>query len=361
MPFRFEARPAPSRKVFWLSPLFAVALSSLVAMAIFALSGLAPVASLILFVTDPVSSLYGVGELLIKAAPLVLIAVGLAIGFRANVWNIGGEGQIIMGVIFSGALALHFGDSGSWLVLPGMVLLGILGGCLWAAIPALLRIHFRANEILTSLMLNYVAHFGLIFLVHGPWRDPAGFNFPQSKPLGEAALFPILIEGTRANISILFAPLAVVLAWLLLKRSFLGFQLQARGVSQNAAQYAGFRADRAILVGMLCGGAAAGLAGVAEIGGPLGQIYPTVTPGYGYAAIIVAFLGRLHPVGILFAGLLMALLYLSGDTAQMSLGLPPAIAGVIQATLLFFLLSTEVLVNYRIRRARELSAARAMA
>lgn len=353
MQFRFEARAAPSRKVFWLSPLVAVALSCLVAMAIFALSGLAPVASLTTFIAAPVSSIYGVGELLIKAAPLVLIAVGLAIGFRANVWNIGAEGQIIMGVIFSGALALHYGDSGSPLVLPGMVLLGLMGGCLWATIPALLRIHFRANEILTSLMFNYVAHFALIFLVHGIWRDPNGFNFPQSKPLGEAALFPVLIEGTRANASILFAPLAVVLAWLLIRRSFLGFQLQARGVSQRAAQYAGFRADRAILVGMLCGGGAAGISGVAEMAGPLGQIYPSVTPGYGYAAIIVAFLGRLHPVGILFAGLLMALLYLSGDAAQMILGLPPSIAGVIQATLLFFLLSTEVLVNYRLRRTRE--------
>ena len=356
MQFRFEARATPSRRVFWLSPLVALALSCVVAMAIFALSGLAPVASLITFITEPVSSMYGLGELLIKAAPLILIAVGLAIGFRANVWNIGAEGQIIMGVIFSGGLALTYGDSGSWLVLPGMVLLGLLGGCVWASIPALLRIHFRANEILTSLMLNYVAHFVLIFLVHGIWRDPAGFNFPQSKPLGDAALFPVLIEGTRANASILFAPLAVVLAWLLLKRSFLGFQLQARGVSQNAAQYAGFRADRAILVGMLCGGAAAGVAGVAEVAGPLGQIYPSVTPGYGYAAIIVAFLGRLHPVGILFAGLLMALLYLSGDAAQMILGLPPSIAGVIQATLLFFLLSTEVLVNYRLRRSSEVTS-----
>jgi len=350
MLLRFEARSKPSAAVFWLSPIIAVALSGCVAMIIFALSGLPPISSLVTFVSEPISSLYGLGELFIKAAPLILIAVGLAVGFRANVWNIGAEGQIIMGVVCAGGFALSYGGSESAWVLPGMILLGAIGGCLWASIPALLRIHFRANEILTSLMLNYVAGFWLIYLVHGSWRDPAGFNFPQSEPLGQSALFPTLIEGTRANASILFAPLAVVLVWLLMNRSFLGFQLRARGVSQRAALYAGFPANRAILVGLLCGGAAAGISGVAEIAGPLGQIYPTVTPGYGYAAIIVAFLGRLHPVGIFFAGLLMALLYLSGDTAQMSLGLPPSIAGVIQATLLFFLLSAEVLVNYRLRR-----------
>jgi len=350
MLYRFEARDAPSRLVYWLAPILAGALSAGVAMAIFALSGLEPMTALWQFLYQPVSSAYGIGELIIKAAPLILIAAGLSVGFRANVWNIGAEGQITLGVIFSGALALNYGDTQGWWVLPAMVLLGAVGGGLWSIIPAILRIRYRANEILTSLMLNYVANFWLVYLVFNPWRDPEGFNFPQSKALGEAALFPVLIEGTRINVSVLFAPLAVIAVWVLFQRSFLGYQLDVRGASQGASHYAGFPGNRLILIGMACGGVAAGIAGVAEIAGPLGQIYPSVTPGYGYAAILVAFLGRLNPIGIFFSGLLMALLYLSGDSAQMALGLPPSIAGIIQATLLFFLLSTEVLVRYRLRR-----------
>lgn len=230
-----------------------------------------------------------------------------------------------------------------------MVLAGAIGGMVWASIPALLRTRFNASEILVSLMLNYVAALWLSWLIFGPWRDPAGFNFPQSEPLAPAALFPMLIEGTRANASIIFALVAVVLGWLFMSRSFLGFQLKVTGLSDGAARYAGFSIKRAVWVGMLVSGAVAGIAGVGEIAGPLGQIFPTASPGYGYSAIIVAFLGRLNPIGILLSGLLMALLYLAGDLAQMSLGMPSSITGLLQSTLLFFLLTTDVLVQYRVR------------
>jgi ABC-type uncharacterized transport system permease subunit len=334
----------------YLSPMIAIALTGVIALVVFAAAGLDPFSALVTFVTAPIADFYGVGELLIKATPLVLMGVGLAVGFRANVWNVGAEGQLILGVISGGALALHFGPGGNpVLLLPAMVVAGALSGALWAAIPALLRTRFNANEILVSLMLNYVAQLWLGYLVFGPWRDPAGFNFPQSAPLAPAALFPIVLEDTRLNVSAFIALAAVALAWVLMSRSFIGFQLRVTGLSEDAARYAGFSTARAVWIGMLAGGCTAGIAGVGEIAGPLGQIFPTASPGYGYAAIIVAFVGRLNPIGILFAGLLMSLLYLSGDTAQMSLGLPSSVTGLFQGTLLFLLLAVDVLIYYRLR------------
>ena len=349
MPLHFEARTKPSTLMVWLAPVAALALTAVAAMIVFASAGFNPLRALATFFLSPISDAYGVGELLIKAAPLVLIGVGLSIGFRAAVWNIGAEGQLIAGVIFAGYLALKFGPGGGLWVLPAMIVAAAMGGMFWAAIPALLRTAFNASEILVSLMLNYVAQLWLSWLVFGPWRDPAGFNFPQSQPLAPAALFPVIIDGTRANISVIFALVAVVIGWLVVGRSFVGYQLRVTGLSPGAARYAGFSGNRTVWIGMLAGGAVAGIAGVGEIAGPLGQIFTTASPGYGYAAIIVAFLGRLNPIGILFAGLLMALIYLSGDSAQMSLGMPSSITGLLQSLLLFFLLAADVLVQYRLK------------
>jgi simple sugar transport system permease protein len=228
----------------------------------------------------------------------------------------------------------------------------------WAAIPALLRTRFNANEILVSLMLTYVAQLVLNYLVFGPWRDPQGFNTPQSPLFADAALFPILIENTRLNASVLLTLVAVVVSWAFLKKSFLGYKTRVVGLSSAAARYAGFSEKRTVWVGMLAGGAAAGLAGVGEVAGPLGQLLPTISPGYGFTAIIVAFVGRLDPVGIVFAGLLMSLLYLGGDSAQISMGLPAAAASLFQGALLFFLLGADVLVNYRVRVIRAVPATR---
>jgi ABC-type uncharacterized transport system permease subunit len=356
VPLRLEPRPQPSATMVYLSPLIAVALTAVIALAVFAAAGLDPLPALVTFVTAPIADFYGVGELLIKATPLVLMGIGLAVGFRASVWNVGAEGQLIVGAISGGALALQFGPGGSAALLPAMVLAGAISGALWAAIPALLRTHFNANEILVSLMLNYVAQLWLSYLVFGPWRDPAGFNFPQSAPLAPAALFPIVLEETRLNVSAFIALAAVAIGWVFMSRSFIGFQLRVTGLAEDAARYAGFSTARAVWIGMLAGGFTAGIAGVGEIAGPLGQIFPTASPGYGYAAIIVAFVGRLHPVGILFAGLLMSLLYLSGDTAQMALGLPSSVTGLFQGTLLFLLLTVDVLIYYRLRNVAAVPA-----
>jgi len=288
-------------------------------------------------------------ELGVKAAPLVLIGVGLSIGFRAGVWNIGAEGQLTLGAIFGGGLAIWFYDSESALLLPAMLVMGALGGALWAAIPALLKTRFNVNEILTSLMLTYVAILLLSTLVHGPWRDPEGYNFPETRLFNDEATLPVLLEGTRLHLGAVFALIATALVWVLLSRTFTGFQIKVVGQAEAAAAYAGFSRKRVVWLSFLLSGALAGIAGLGEVAGPMGQLNPTISPGYGFAAIICAFLGRLHPFGVLLASLLMALLFLGGEALQMNLNLPLAITGVFQGLLLFFVLAADVLIRYRIR------------
>jgi len=342
----------------YASPLLAVALTLLSGFVLFSFLGKDPVQAFMVFFIKPVATVYGLGELCLKATPLMLCALGLALGFRANVWNIGAEGQLTLGAIVGGGVALWLHDvQSAWVLLPLMLVAGALGGMAWASIPALLRLRFNANEILVSLMLVYVASYTLSLLVHGPWRDPEGFNFPQSKQFTESALYPILLGGTRLNLGFVVALAAVALGYVFLNRSFLGFQLRVAGLAPDAARYAGFNANRMVWLGMLVGGACAGIAGMGEVAGPIGQLLPVVSPGYGFAAIIVAFVGRLHPVGILLASLLMSLLYLGGEAAQMGLSLPSAITGLFQGMLLFFLLASDVLINYRVRVVRPIAVA----
>lgn len=356
MRYRLEARAEPSRLMAYLSPLLAAVLTAGAGFLLFSLLGKNPIDAFYTFFIHPIRDLNGIGELLQKASPLMIIGVGLACGYRANVWNIGAEGQLILGAICSGGVALFFHDTQSALVLPMvlplMLLAGLLGGMAWAAIPAFLRTRFHTNEILVSLMLVYVASLLLGWLVHEPWRDPDGFNFPQSRMFEDFALYPILIAGTRLNLGFLVSLAVVAAGYILLNRSFIGFQMQVGGLADAAARYAGFKAKRLVWLGMLLGGGAAGIAGMGEVAGPIGQLQPLVSPGYGFAAIIVAFVGRLQPFGILLASLLMSLLYLGGEAAQIGLALPSAITGLFQGMLLFFLLGSDVFINYRLRLVR---------
>jgi simple sugar transport system permease protein len=345
---RLVLRDEPARHWAYLTPVLAVALTVVAGFVLFALMGYDPIETLYHFFIAPVSSRYGIAELMVKATPLVLIGVGLSIGFRAGVWNIGAEGQLTLGAIFGGGLAIWLHESESILLLPAMLLLGALGGALWAAIPALLKTRFGVNEILTSLMLTYVATLLLSALVHGPWRDPDGYNFPESRLFPDAGTMPILLDGTRLHLGALLAVVAVGAVWFMLARTLLGFQVKVVGQAPRAAGFAGFSDKRMVWFAMLLGGGLAGLAGLGEVAGPIGQLVPTISPGYGFTAIIVAFLGRLHPLGVLFAGLLMALSYLGGEHAQIAVGLPTAATGVFQGMLLFFVLAADVLIRYRV-------------
>lgn len=345
---RLEQRPEASKSMVYISPVIAVVLTVLTAMVMFALLGVDPVKAIQTFFIEPVSSLDGLAELLVKATPLVLIGVGLALGFQANVWNIGAEGQLVIGALAGGGLALAFFDQQSVFLIPAMLVCGVLGGMFWAAIPAWLKTRYNTNEILTSLMLTYVGLLVLSYLVHGPWKDPEGMNFPESRLFHDSALLPILIDETRLNIGWLLALFIVVLGWILISRHIIGFQIKVIGMAPMAARFAGFKEKRLVWLTLLISGGCAGLAGVIELSGAIGQIVPSISPGYGFTAIIVAFLGRLHPVGVLFAGLLMALTYLGGDSAQITMNLPNAVTGVFQGMLLFFLLASDVLIKYRV-------------
>ncbi|NDY90028.1 ABC transporter permease [Ideonella livida] len=346
---RLEVRPQPSRLLSYTSPLIALALTVLIGVALFALLGKDPVKGLQVFLWEPVKSAYAWSELSVKAVPLVLIALGLAVCFRSNVWNIGAEGQFVLGAIFAGGVAMQAGpDSSRWVLLP-ILAAGMLGGMLWAGVVALLRDRFNASEILVSLMLVYVADQVLGYLVYGPWKDPNGYNFPQTITFAAATKVPRLVEGLRANLGVVVALAAVGALWAFLFRTYRGFALQVGGLAPAAARYAGFSSRAALWTALLVSGGLAGLAGALEAAGPLGQLTPYVPAGYGFAAIIVAYVGRLHPVGIVFSAILMSMFYIGGELAQSRLGLPKALTGVFQGLLLFALLACDTLIHYRIR------------
>lgn len=346
---RLEVRPQPSKLWGYASPLLALAITVLIGIALFEVLGKDPVRGLQVFFWEPVKNTYAISELLVKATPLLIIALGLAVCFRSNVWNIGAEGQYIIGAVFAGGVALLADKTtGLWIV-PAVILAGMLGGMLWAGITALLRDRFNANEILVSLMLVYVAVQVLNYLVYGPWKDPGGYNFPQTRTFERVAQMPRLMDGSRVNIGLVFALLGVAGVWLLLFRTVAGYAQIVGGLAPMAARYAGFSSRKALWVALLTSGGAAGLAGAFEVAGPIGQLTPYVPAGYGFAAIIVAFVGRLHPVGIVFSAVLMSMFYIGGELAQSRLGLPKSITGVFQGLLLFSLLACDTLIAYRIK------------
>jgi len=352
---RLEARPEPSRWMSLASPLIALALTVVVGVLLFALLGKDPLRALQMFFVEPVKSLYALSELSVKATPLALIALGLAVCYRANVWNIGAEGQFVVGALAAGWVALQYGPGLAWLgrgIVVPVLLAGVLGGMAWAALVAVLRDRFNANEILVSLMLVYVATFLLSYLVYGPWKDPKAFNFPQTATFDAAARIPRLVPNLRAHIGLPIALAAVALLWLFMARSYRGFQLQVGGLAPLAARYAGFSSRSALWTALLLSGGLAGLAGALEAAGPLGQLTPYVPAGYGFAAIIVAYVGRLHPLGVVFASVLMSMFYIGGELAQSRLGLPKSLTGVFQGLLLFALLACDTLVHHRLRWRR---------
>jgi ABC-type uncharacterized transport system permease subunit len=346
---RLEARPAPSRWMAIGSPILALAITVAIGAALFAVLGKDPARGLALFFVEPVTSAYALSELAVKATPLLLIALGLAVCFRSNIWNIGAEGQFILGAIAAGGVAMTAGpQAGRWILVPILVA-GTLGGMLWAGLAALLRDRANASEILVSLMLVYVADMVLGYLVSGPWKDPAGYNFPQTITFAPATQIPRLVAGYRAHLGLGFTLVAAAGSWLFLFRSHAGFQLQVGGLAPAAARYAGFSERRALWIAMLGSGGMAGLAGGLEAAGPLGQLTPHVPQGYGFAAIIVAFVGRLHPLGTLLASVLMSMFYIGGELAQSRLGVPRSLTGVFQGVLLFALLACDTLIAQRIR------------
>ncbi|HTU60406.1 MAG TPA: ABC transporter permease [Polyangiales bacterium] len=346
---KLEPRPEPSRALSWLSPLVAIAITALIGALVFSALGKSPGAGLAVFFVEPIRNAYAWSELALKATPLLLIALGLAVCFRSNVWNIGAEGQFIVGAICGGGVAMHATEDSPRAIFLVVLLASVLGGMLWAGIVAWLKDRYNANEILVSLMLVYVATHLLSYLTYGPWKDPAGYNFPQTVSFAAPSAVPRLFRGYRTDIGTPIALVAAAVFWVFMFRTYAGFRLQVGGLAPAAARYAGFSSRRALWTALLISGGMAGLAGGLEAAGPLGQLTPHVPAGYGFAAIIVAFVGRLHPAGSVLAALLMSMFYIGGELAQSRLGLPKSMTGVFQGLLLFTLLACDTLINYRVR------------
>ena len=354
---KLEMRPQPSTFWTYASPVLALLITVAIGVLLFVALGKDPVKGLQVFFWEPIKSPYALSELMVKATPLLIIALGLAVCFRSNVWNIGAEGQFVMGAVAAGGVALLAEKTtGPWII-PAILLAGVLGGMAWAGLVAWLKGSFNASEILVSLMLVYVADMVLSYLVFGPWKDPNGYNFPQTKTFEAVTQIPRLMQGSRVNFGIVLALLGVLGLWLFLFRTFAGFRQEVSGLAPAAARYAGFSSRRALWVALLVSGGAAGLAGALEVAGPIGQLTPYVPAGYGFAAIIVAFVGRLHPVGVVFSALLMSMFYIGGELAQSRLGLPKSLTGVFQGLLLFNLLACDTLMNNRFKWTRPLPAA----
>jgi len=366
-----EPRSQPSRTLSLLSPVIAIALTLLAGGILMAVMGKPPVEALWIYFFQPFQELwmwitlpegeremwlYTPSEVIVKAIPLALIGAGLAVCFRANVWNIGAAGQYTMGAVIGGWFALSAPADASGIWLAPYLIAGVLGGMAWAAIPALLRVRFNANEILVSLMLTYVAGYILDWLVRGPFKDPLGFGFPQSEDFQAGFIMPVLVEGTRLHLGVVLAIVAAVALWLMMSRTMKGFEVRVIGAAPRAGAFAGFSRNGTIWFVLLLSGGLAGLAGAVEVSATVQQLQPHISAEYGFVAIIVAFLGRLNPLGALFGAVILAVSYIGGENAQIMLKLPKAVTGIFQGMLLFFLLGCDTLIRFRIRLARRAGA-----
>jgi simple sugar transport system permease protein len=346
---KLEARRLPSEAMVYAAPLMAVVLTIVTAFLLFAAMGNAsPGLAVYEMFIEPVVNPEHWPDLLVKGAPLMIIAVGLSIGFRANVWNIGGEGQYIVGSIAACGVALLFWEQEGFWILPLMAIAGIVGGMAYAAIAAFLRARYGVSEILTSLMLNYVAIQLLYYIVNGPWKDPDGQGFPQTRLFNDSENLPHITDGSVIHYGVPVAFILAIIMWIVMERTIIGYAVRVVGTAPAAARHGGFSESRTIWFALLAGGGFAGLAGMLEAAGPFGQLTPQFPANYGYTAIIVAFLGRLHPLGIIVAALVLAVTYVGGELAQSAVGVPQASAGMFQATMLFYLLALDVLVRFRI-------------
>ena len=346
---KIEKRNDIPKILYFFTPIIAIILTIIGGGIIFFVLGFNPIQALKFFFITPISNLYGLSELLLKATPLCLIAIGLSFCFKSNNWNIGAEGQLTFGAIVGGGVALLFYNQEGFYILPTIIIAGAIGGMFFALIPAVLKTFFNTNEILVSLMLVYVSKLLLDYLVVGPWSNPEGFNFPETRQFSESARMPVLFDGLRVHAGIFLALAAVVLSWFVLYKTYLGFQIKVSGLSLKTAKYAGFKGKTMILIVFMISGGCAGLAGVGEITGPIGQLHRMISPDYGFTAIIVAFLGRLNPFGIIFASLIVALTYLGAETAQIFLQIPKYTGQVFQGMILFFLLASDYLLFFKIK------------
>lgn len=350
MRYRLEKRPEPSKLMLYGTPVAAVVLTMILGCLLFSAIGYNGLRAVQEIFLTPLTNPYKWQDLGIKAAPLIIIGTGLSVAYRANVWNIGAEGQYIIGALAATGVALMTWGMSGWWILPLMAIAGVAAGMAYASIPAFLKTRLNVNEILTSLMLTYASVQLIYYLIRGPWKDPMGIGFPQSRLFSEAARLPNIIPGTIVHLGVPIAVIVALIAWFVMSKTVFGYRMRVVGAAPHAARYGGFSETKTIWLAMLVSGGLAGLAGMLEVAGPFQRMVPGFPTNYGFTAIIVAFLGRLNPLGVIVAGAVLAITFVGGQVAQTTIGLPDEATGIFQAMMLFLLLAGDILVRYRIRR-----------
>jgi len=348
---RIEKRLVVPRWLNFLTPVLSLALALAIIAVLFRALGVDPLVAYQRIFRGAFGSLYGLSETTVKAIPLMLIGVGLTIAFRARVYNIGAEGQLLIGAICATGLALTHPDLPAWILLPGMFVLGFLGGALWAVIPALLKVRFKVDEVLSSLMMVYIASDLVNYLVYGPWKGASEMGFPYTEKFSPSAQLPRLFDTRIHYPTLVLAMVLAILAYLLMQRTKWGFEIRVTGENPEAARYAGMNYLKMVLLVMVLSGGLAGLAGAGEVAGIHHRLrYPQgISPGYGFTAIIVAWLARLNPLAVIITAPLLGGLLVGGDAIQVALGLPVATIYVFNGLILLFVLGGDLFTHYHIR------------
>lgn len=339
-----EKRLVPSSMMIVTVPIISVLLALVFGAVFLAVTGQDPFKIYALMLKGAFGSSYGISETIVKAIPIALCGLGIALAFRMQLWNIGAEGQLFMGAFGASWVALSFPGLPVYLALPAMIMAGMLAGGLWALLPAIPRAYLGVNEIITTLMLNYVAILWVDYLVYGPWKDPKGFNFPLTAPFSPSFMLPSLGD-TRLHGGLIMAIVIAIILYLIFSRFKWGFEIKVIGQSASAARYAGMNIKGNILLVMLFSGAICGLAGMSEVSGITGRLQHGLSPGYGYTAIIVAWLSKLNPFAILLVSVLFGALQVGGYIVQTA-GVPAAVAAMLQGAILFFVLGGEIFTGY---------------
>ncbi len=348
--FYFEKRQQTPKYLKALIPIVSLLLGLFIGALAILITGINPLLVYKGLFSNAFGSWYAFSETLVAAIPLILITSGLIVVFRMNIWNIGAYGQYIMGAIFSSYFALFASNGLSKpVMLTVMVIASMVGGALWALIPTLLKIFWEVNEVITTLLLNYIALYILKFLMYGPWKNPSSYGFPLSKTFPDTAILPVLFKGTRLTIAIIFAVIAVFIIWFLIKKSKFGYEIRVIGDNPIAAKYAGISVNRNIIIGMAISGALAGLAGMTEVSGIVHYLQVKIGADYGYTAIIVAWIAYLDPLITVLASVLFGGLASGGYSIQITMRVSYGIVGLIESITLFSLVGAQIFLNYRIR------------
>lgn len=333
-------------------PLGAIILALLASSGLILAVGAQPVVAFRALFLGAFGNTNSLAETLLKATPLLFAALGMCTAFTARIWNIGAEGQLYIGALMTAIVGIYVPMASRFIAIPVLMLASFLAGGCWAAIPGWLKGRFGVSEIITTIMMNYIAIFLISYMIHHPLRDPQGY-LPQSQTLQASAKLPILITKTRLHLGIVLGILAAFIVYMIFKKTTLGYQMRVVGHNPLAGKYGGIHVSRIILISMLFSGGLAGIAGMVEIAGVHLRLFENISPGYGYTAIVIALLSYLHPLVVIVVSILFAGLIVGADAMQRMAGLPAALAYVVQGFIVLFVLASEYLVKRHLQLLRQ--------